>query len=203
MRLFVALPLPDAVVDHLRCRVRRGSAVDESLRWVPADQWHLTLAFYGDVDAGRVDDLVERLARATARTRPYTLSLGAPGRFGSARRARVVWLGLGEGVEPTRRLAASARAAGRRVGLTGDDLDAHAPYRPHITLARAAPPRPVDDALAALDCPQHPVWQADQALLVHSELGAGAGGRARHSVHSRLAFAGDRPQSRPGSSGAG
>lgn len=201
MRLFAALPVPEQVVDHLRDRVRQGSAVDETLRWTPADQWHLTLAFYGDVVDGRVDELSERLRRAAARTRPYTLRLGEPGRFGSARRTRVVWVGLSEGVEPTRRLAASARAAGRRVGLARDDLDAHVPYRPHITLARVAPPRPVDEVLAALDCPQHPAWQAEHALLVRSELGAGAGGRARHCVHSRLDFAGDRPQADPGSSG--
>jgi 2'-5' RNA ligase len=189
VRLFAALELPDEVRSALRARLADAQALAPDLRWVPIGQWHVTLAFYGEVDQRRVPELVERLGRAARRTRPFAVEVGEPGRFGSARRARVIWWGLGEGAEATRQLAASARAAGRRAGLTRDDLAADARYRPHVTLARVVPPHPVDDVLAALHGEVRPRWHAEQALLVRSELGAGPAGRARHSVHARLPFA--------------
>ncbi|MCB0922495.1 MAG: hypothetical protein KDC08_11875, partial [Actinobacteria bacterium] len=49
-RLFVALMLPDMVVeqvDQALDPVRTGSA---ELRWQSPDRWHITLAFLGDRD---------------------------------------------------------------------------------------------------------------------------------------------------------
>ena len=74
------------------------------------------------------------------------------------------------------------------VGLARDDLAPQARFRPHVTLARAAPPRDVTDVLAALTLDDPPRWRCDEALLVHSELGAGEGGRPRHGVLARMAF---------------
>jgi 2'-5' RNA ligase len=188
VRLFAALALPAEVTDRLAVVVARAQDVDSTLRWVSSDQWHLTLAFFGEVPESRVDDLTERLRRAGGRTSPLHLRLGTPATFGSVRRARVLYTGLSEGTEATSRLAASCRAAGRRVGLTRDDLAPEARFRPHVTLARAAPPRDVSDVLAALTLDDPPRWLCDEALLVHSELGAGAGGRALHWVLATLPF---------------
>lgn len=188
MRLFAALALPAPVIERLALAVAQARAVDPTLRWVSPEQWHLTLAFFGEVPEPRVDDLSERLRRAGGRTSPIQLQLGAPATFGSVRRARVLYAGLAEGTEEIARLAASCRAAGRRVGLARDDLAPQARFRPHVTLARAAPPRDVTDVLAALTLDDPPRWRCDEALLVHSELGAGEGGRPRHSVLARMAF---------------
>ena len=182
MRLFAALPLPPPVVDWLDVLGAVARDVDPTLRWVPAEQWHLTLAFFGDVPDRRVDDLTVRLARAAARTSTLSLALGPPGTFGSVRRARVLWQGLSSGAEATSRLAASCRAAGRRAGLTGDDLAPTARFRAHVTLARASPPRDVEAVLAALRSDTYPSWSAHEARLVRSTLGAGPRGRAQHDV---------------------
>lgn len=190
MRLFAALPLPRPVVDWLEARATVARDVDPMLRWVPAEQWHLTLAFFGDVPDRSVGDLTARLTRAAARTATLSLALGPPGRFGSARRARVLWQGLSSGADETTRLAASCRAAGRRAGLVGDDLAATARFRPHVTLARAAPPRDVEAVLAALRSDSYPAWRGDEARLVRSTLGAGPRGRAQHEVLASLAFSG-------------
>lgn len=188
MRLFAALALPAPVIERLAVAVAQARAVDPTLRWVSPEQWHLTLAFFGEVPEPRVDDLTERLRRAGGRTSPLQLRLGAPSTFGSVHRARVLYTGLSEGTEALSRLAASCRAAGRRVGLTRDDLAPQARFRPHVTLARAAPPRDVANVLTALTLDDPPRWLCDEALLVHSELGAGEAGRALHLVLARMAF---------------
>jgi RNA 2',3'-cyclic 3'-phosphodiesterase len=188
VRLFAALALPPQATDRLAAAVARARAVDPSLRWVPPEQWHLTLAFFGEVPEPRVDDLTERLRRASSRTSPIAMRLGPPATFGSVSRARVVYTGLVDGAQATSRLAASCRAAGRRIGLTGDDLAPDARFRPHVTLARVAPPRDVTEVLAALTTDDPPGWRCSQALLVRSDLGAGEGGRPRHQALARLDF---------------
>ena len=94
------------------------------------EQWHLTLAFLGEVADDHVPELQQRLARAAGRHPPLTLRFAGSGRFGG----RVLFMALDGDVQGLKRLAASAGAAARRVGIAVEDR----PYRPHLTLARAA-----------------------------------------------------------------
>ncbi len=61
MRLFVAVVPPDEVLDDLEEHLepRRDAGVD--VRWTDRHQWHVTLAFLGDVPERRLDDLTEAL----------------------------------------------------------------------------------------------------------------------------------------------
>lgn len=63
VRLFAALVPPVPVLAHAERAletVRSGAAA--ALRWVPRENLHVTLAFYGDVPEGAVSDLVAGLA---------------------------------------------------------------------------------------------------------------------------------------------
>jgi 2'-5' RNA ligase len=195
VRLFAALLLPSRVVEWLAGPVdaAREAAAECSdgprLRWVSGEQWHVTVTFFGEVTDDRLEDLQVRLARAASRASALDLVLAGPGRFGSARRTRVLWQGVDGDTAALRALAASCRAAGRRAGLTTRGLAADERYRPHITLARVTPPGDVSAVTAALDAPRPsgpPSWRADGLVLVRSDLGAGAQGRARHTVLSRF-----------------
>ena len=139
MRAFVALIPPTAVLAELAAALAPVQAARPDLRWTPDAQWHLTLAFLGEIDEGVLPDLTTRLARAARRHPPPELALSGAGRFGD----RVLWTRVrGE----LRALAASVGAAARRCGIAVDDR----PYRAHLTLARARPGtdlRPAVDAL--------------------------------------------------------
>jgi 2'-5' RNA ligase len=170
--LFVALTPPPDAVDELAAATAALRDEHPELRWTPPEQWHLTLAFLGEVGDRAREDLAQRLARAATRYPPLTLSLGSAGRFGH----RVLWTRVHGDVEPLRRLAASVQAAARRARLP---VEAR-PYRPHLTLARArdtADLRPVVDTLAGF---AGRTWVATDLQLVRSRLGAGPDGGARH-----------------------
>ena len=188
VRLFAALMLPPEATEWLRARKESAAAIAPDLRWTLPEQWHLTLAFFGDVEARHVDELGVRLARAASRRPALGLGLAHPGTFGSARRARVVWQGVDGDVAEVRTLAASCRAAGRRIGLSAEGLAARARFRPHVTLARVSPPGDVVQVLDVLTVPEYPRWTSREAVLVRSDLGAGPRGRAQHTVVSRLPF---------------
>jgi len=138
MRLFAALLPPDDVLAELADAVAalRLTADDARLRWTERVNWHITLAFYGEVAEDRLPGLRERLARTAGRGRPLRLRVAGGGRFGD----RALWAGLtggaeedGEPADELRRLAASCAAAGRHTGL-GTAEARH--FRAHVTLAR-------------------------------------------------------------------
>jgi RNA 2',3'-cyclic 3'-phosphodiesterase len=179
VRLFAAVDPPPVERDRLAAaldrldRLDRAEPADARLRWVPAERWHVTLAFYGEVPEPKVPDLAERLGRAALRSPPFEVRLTGLGTFPSrAAEARVLWVGLDGDVDRLVRLADRCRAAGRRIGLA---LDARA-YRPHLTLARAR---------GAADLRAHVAsgydgdpWPVGTLRLVHSTLGP----RAHHET---------------------
>ncbi|AQA12492.1 MULTISPECIES: RNA 2',3'-cyclic phosphodiesterase [Streptomyces] len=132
MRLFAAVLPPDAAVAELAARVEALRALPgaDGLRWTEREGWHFTLAFYGEVAEEVLPELHTRLARAAHRHHPHELRLAGGGRFDD----RVVWVGVDGDSEAMRRLADSAEAGGRRVGVP---MDRHRPYHPHLTIARA------------------------------------------------------------------
>lgn len=125
IRLFAALPIPFDVAETL---ARRQTGLPGA-RWRPVEALHVTLAFYGDVDERRADDLVAELGRA-ATGGPFEITLNGVGAFGEVHRRQTLWAG----VEPCERLttlAGRCRAAAERAGIPME----HRAYRPHVTLA--------------------------------------------------------------------
>lgn len=167
MRLFAAIDPPTDVRASLTAAI--GDVSAELLRWVPPEQWHLTLAFYGEVDEGKVGKLQEGLERAAERTHPFGVRLAAAGTFPrQASRARVLWLGLDGEVHAVRRLADRCAGAGRRARIAVEDRK----FRPHLTLARAR--RETVDAQELVDrlaSYSSPWWTVTSLRLVHSTLG--------------------------------
>ncbi|MCC6203287.1 MAG: RNA 2',3'-cyclic phosphodiesterase [Gammaproteobacteria bacterium] len=153
-RLFFALWPDDevrAAVAEVANEVRLASG-----RRVPAANYHVTLAFLGDVD----DDITAAalaLGETIAGT-PFTFTLD---RLGWWRGPAVAWFAPGEPPSPLVDLARVLGAALRRVGLPAESGS----YRPHLTVARkvAAPPR-LDHAFAV-----H--WRVAAMALVASRAG--------------------------------
>lgn len=168
MRLFAALDPPADVRDSLAAALDRDAAAN--LRWVPPEQWHITLAFYGDVDERKVDGLTDGLARAAARTGSFGVRLAGAGSFPhNATKARAVWAGLDGEVDAMRRLADRCAGAGRRARIPVENRK----FRPHLTLARARrDPVDVTGLVTGLASYVGPWWQVTSLRLVHSTLGS-------------------------------
>lgn len=129
IRLFTALSIPEDVAETLQ---RRQSGLPGA-KWRTREQLHLTLAFYGEVQPRRADDLAAELVRA-ATGGPFEIALQGVGAFGDNHRSHTLWVG----VEPNERLSVLAgrcRAAGDRAGVVTERRD----YRPHVTLAYLKP----------------------------------------------------------------
>ncbi|MGA5355200.1 RNA 2',3'-cyclic phosphodiesterase [Streptomyces thermodiastaticus] len=168
MRLFAALVPPDDVVDRLArtvAELRRLPGAD-GLRWTGRPGWHLTLAFYGEVDADTVPELSDRLGRAAGRTPAFSLALRGGGQFG---RGSALWAGADGDLRTLGLLASRAEAAARKAGVP---MGEHRPYTAHLTVARGRGRHTVDVrpwVRALQDFSSRP-WTVDELLLVRSLL---------------------------------
>lgn len=167
MRLFVAVTPPDGVLDRVDAATARVREEWDTLRWAGREQWHITLAFYGELDDARLPPLARRLERAAGRVAPLDLALTGAGTFPDAAGAQVLWAGVQGDLRGLKRLAAAAAAAGRRVGAPTD----RKPFRPHLTLARCRRPTDLRALVAGLDGFDGGTWRAGKLLLIRSHPG--------------------------------
>jgi len=176
--MFIALPLPEVVQQHLSDFLEPRQEAAPELRWTGPEQWHLTLAFLPEVAERHEDELLERLARAARRRQPLTLRLAGAGAFPHPAQAKVLWTGVEHGGEELTRLAGGVRAAAAK---SGNDVGSGR-FHAHLTIARLSVPADVTRWLRVLDLYSGPSWQADEVQLIASYLGQGRNGHARHEV---------------------
>ena len=195
MRLFAAVTPPDDVLEHLEttlASVRGGQA--SGLRWTLPEARHITLAFYGEVPEGYLDDVASALDDVAAAHRSFAAALRGAGLFDG----RTLWVGCsGDGWGQL--MSAAGRIGTDLLGRAEDRRS-----RPHLTVARVAgrgraargPARGADPdavdpaALAhALALYTGPTWSVDEVALMSSRLGAGPGGSPRYDVVHRSALA--------------
>jgi len=172
-RLFVALEPTDPVRRRLATTAAdlkrsAGRAADE-VRWVQAENVHLTLQFLGAVPDERVAAIEAAVREAAAGSRVLSLEVKGAGGFPNARRPRVVWVGV-QGDLPA--LAALVQDLGRRLAPLGFAPEAR-PYSPHLTLGRAREGRGAPGlagALAVAAQGEGAPWRAAEVVLFESHL---------------------------------
>ncbi|UUR08824.1 RNA 2',3'-cyclic phosphodiesterase [Sphingomonas glaciei] len=159
-RLFVALPLPEAIADLL-LDVEDGP---DSLRWVHADQLHLTLRFIGEVDGAQAEDVAASLAAVAFDA--FALRLSGTGCF-AHRRHGALWAGVAPR-DPVAALAAKIERAVQAAGVAPETRAFH----PHITLARwSGPQPPIEPWLTRHAGLVSAEWPVDRFGLYESRLG--------------------------------
>jgi 2'-5' RNA ligase len=151
MRLFAAVPIPDPArgqILRLLARLREGGW---PVRWVHDEGLHMTLKFFGEVGAERLDVITEALRFAAAGAGPVALRLGDLGAFPSRSRPRILWVGLE--APPALELLQDRMERGcEAIGFPPEG----APFQPHVTLGRVRegqrlPPGGLDDHADAFE----------------------------------------------------
>ena len=99
LRLFVAIPMPEAVrkeVIHVQRELQR-SVSHAAVRWTKPEQFHLTLRFLGDVPAEHVPALQEAVNTVCAGVPALHLRAQGVGFFPKTNSPRVIWVGVNDG----------------------------------------------------------------------------------------------------------
>lgn len=152
MRLFVALPVPDIVAQHLM--LLQGGV--PGARWQAREQLHLTLRFIGEVDGGDARALDDALAGIDAPA--FDLQLHGVGQFGN-KQPHALWAAA----RPNPMLDHLQRKVDNAIRRVGQPQDAHK-FAPHVTLARLRHP----------DLDKVREWLTEHALSTSSEFAVDA-----------------------------
>lgn len=131
-RLFIAVPLPDPVREFMGEIVDDLKREDWPMRWVDADNGHLTLHFLGDTPPENAELLRMALYEPLSRHEAFDLRTADLGAFPAMKRPRVIWLGLWG---PAHRLEGIRDDVGKLLEEFDYELD-EKPFHPHITLGR-------------------------------------------------------------------
>lgn len=131
MRLFIGIPLPNALRAEIATTVTELRRGGEDLRWSAPEGCHITLQFLGNAGAEQLECLNASLAQV--HSPPVPVRLGALGTF---ERTGVIFVDVL--VQPElaalqHRVVEATAKCGFAPGFAGDDR----PFHPHITLARA------------------------------------------------------------------
>lgn len=131
MRLFAAVPVPDPARQQILGLLGRLREGGWPVRWVHDEGLHLTLKFYGEVAAERLDVISEALRYAADGAGALPLKLGELGAFPSRSRPRILWVGID--APPTLELLQDRIERGSEaIGFPPEG----APFQPHVTLGR-------------------------------------------------------------------
>jgi 2'-5' RNA ligase len=164
LRLFVAFDVSPEAADAVARAIEPWSDAFPHARWVPRENWHVTLKFLGQTWPRLEGWVHERVEAAAAEAGSVATRMTALGAFPTARRARVLWAGIDDDAGGLGRLAAVLNERLRREF----PVESRA-YSPHLTVARSAPPSRLPDAFATT--PLQPVtFLVDRVVLFRSHL---------------------------------
>jgi len=171
MRLFIAIDLDEAAREAIADEQRRLKAAIGSTRatikWVRAEQMHLTLVFLGEIPEARSSAIVDAVGQPVAQP-PFDLTFGGIGAFPPRGAPNVLWIGAAKGEGQA---VVLQRQLADRIAALGIVLDRR-PFHPHLTLARLKDSRPSDrPAVLAADRENvAAVAHVDHATLYQSKL---------------------------------
>jgi 2'-5' RNA ligase len=126
MRLFVGIDLPWELRHRIAALATTGI---QGARWVPPENYHLTLRFIGELPPHRAEEIDMTLS--ALRGKSFELTLVGVGTFSKGGRANTLYVGV-ERNPRLEHLQNKIETALQRVGLEPERRR----YQPHVTLAR-------------------------------------------------------------------
>lgn len=165
-RLFVALPVPEDVCDEL---IALQSGVPEA-RWVPPENFHVTLCFAGEVHGADMRDFEEELSDIAGPRFP--VGIAGVEQFSSGKQPKAL-VAL---VEKNDRLTWLHQKVSRVARNCGIEVERRK-FRPHVTLARfgsgAETGHHIAQFMASHSTVRAGPWLADHFALYSSRPGGG------------------------------
>ena len=135
IRTFISLDLPLSIRHELsgHAKLIAGQDKRQQIRWLPPENYHLTLVFLGDVDSTKLSGLQFTLEQKLEATEvvPLTISTISPFPFSRPRIAAA----LVEQTTELLRLQSDVANCVRKYGITPERRR----FVPHVTLGRLKP----------------------------------------------------------------
>lgn len=136
IRSFLAIKLDDLLIQDANGFVTKIQSHYPQFRFIPPNNWHLTLHFLGSISAQEVDTLIKVLPEMASKMKPFSISLKGLGGFPGEKKSRILWIGVSD---KTNRLMHLKETLDQVLIKMKFPIETR-PYHPHITIARARNP---------------------------------------------------------------
>jgi len=135
IRAFIAIDLSPEIRNQLDELLQnyRAQLPNIPIRWVAAQNIHLTLKFLGDVSVSNLSLLTEMIQKEISSHHQFDISVGGSGAFPNLRQPRVVWVGVEAPPELTM-IQNGIEVTTARLGYLLEER----PFSPHLTLGRVS-----------------------------------------------------------------
>jgi len=147
IRVFIAALLTADLKAKIKAVQDRFRQADPDVKWVAAENFHVTLKFLGDVAEDRLESVCRAVEAAAAGVRPFAVTVSGAGTFPNPRRPRVVWVGLGSGFDQLAALAGRVESELAGIGFPKEDRR----FSAHVTIGRVRDNRRTDALAEALE----------------------------------------------------
>lgn len=138
VRSFVAIGVSNDVQGRLESIVNELRMALSNVKWVEPRNYHLTIKFLGEIPRERIPEVSGGLEAASKRLCEFDIELKGVGAFPDIRRPRVIWVGIGAGIEEFRKLWQAVEEELSRRGFEKEPKG----FSPHLTLGRIRHPGP-------------------------------------------------------------
>lgn len=154
IRTFVAVDVGDAMRSRLASAQQTLAQATSDVKWVEAENLHVTLLFLGEVDERDLLKVCRAVQGVAAAQPAFRLEASGVGCFPNARRPRVVWAGIGEGASELTALHDALEPPLLELGCYRRE---DRPFTPHLTLGRTKSDAPAEALAQAL--PKLATWR--------------------------------------------
>jgi RNA 2',3'-cyclic 3'-phosphodiesterase len=133
-RIFIAIDLSHGVRKLVADHSARLHKLHPNLRisWTKPGNLHLTLKFLGNVEITSISEVCQALGRHIAEFPAFNVAISRTGIFPSARRPKVLWLGIDDPSGELHHLAAAIENIASKLGIPREDRE----FSPHLTIGR-------------------------------------------------------------------
>jgi RNA 2',3'-cyclic 3'-phosphodiesterase len=169
IRTFIAVEIPGDIISKIR-ELQQGIKVyGFKIRWVRAENIHLTLKFLGDVEEVKLGGIAEAIGKTVEGYTAISLKAKGMGVFPSIKRPRVLWVGLTGQLESLVKLQNRLDTNLKALGFPEEKR----PFKGHLTMGRIKgdiDAKKFGDALLTFKGFESETFAVDQIILYKSEL---------------------------------
>lgn len=133
MRLFIAVSISNEVKEEMINKIPLIRNQYKNGKWVPAENWHVTLLFLGEVSNDKISLVRSAMDESVRGIQPFQLWVEGIGAFPNDINPKILWAGVKGEMETSNILYQKLLQAVDKRGLP---YDAKPRYKPHITLSR-------------------------------------------------------------------
>ena len=134
MRTFLAAEIDKNVNDRINELMDKYRASDRCVKWGKTATNHITIYFFGEVEANDIELLKGTISDALKQIRPFKASAAGISAFPSMKRPRVFWIGIENKTNELEKIYESIKKdlPGKKIKVNIETKN----YTPHLTIGR-------------------------------------------------------------------